>query len=101
MTLYAGEVFRITAEGADFDGTELTEANVNGVAVRIYNSAKEEIVDTDMDWDADEGIWVYLWNTALLPAGSYRYQIIFEGVDGNLSWEWKRVRINKNPIVPV
>ena len=98
MTLYAGELFRIRADGADFDGTELTEDNVQAVTIRIYNAAKQLIAEDDMTWDVDELIWVYLWDTATLVTGSYRYQVIFTGMDGKPSWEWKRIRLAKNPI---
>jgi hypothetical protein len=107
VTLFAGEFFRIKAEGADFDGTEFTDDNVQAVTVKIYDRAKELIVDSPMTWDEDESIWVYLWDTSdqnatpsPLAPGSYRYQVIFTGMDGKMSWEWKRVRLSKNPITP-
>lgn len=97
MTLYAGEEFRITATATDFDLTSLTDDSVNSVSIQIFNADAEEIVDTVMVWDEDEGMWVYLWDTTGLDAGGYRYKITVTGADGKSSWEWKRARLSRNP----
>lgn len=98
MTLYAGEEFRITATGSDFDGTVLTEDNVSEVSVTIFDSALEEIIDAPMSWEPDELLWYYMWDTTGLDPGSYRYRVTFTGLDLKSSWEWKRVRFARNPV---
>ena len=96
MTFYAGEEFRITTTVDDFDGVALTDADVTDVVITIFDSEQTEIASSSMTWETDE--WVYLWNTNGLDAGSYRYRIAVEGVNGNLSWEWRRARLARNPI---
>ncbi len=95
MTLYAGEQFRITATGTEFNGDALVPANVTAATVKIYDSTPALIVTATLTWDAAETKWLYLWDTTGLAAGSYKYQVTFVGVDGKSSWEWKRVRFSK------
>lgn len=98
MTLYAGEEFRITATGTDFDGTPLTDENVNAATVQIYDGLGVVVEpETALTWDPDEELWEYLWDTTNLPAGGYRYRVTFEGSDGKSSWEWRRARLARNP----
>lgn len=98
MTLYAGEEFRITASGTDFDGTPLTDDNVNDATVQIYDATGDIVqVETSLTWDSDEELWEYLWDTTGLAAGGYRYRVTFVGSDGKSSWEWRRIRLARNP----
>jgi hypothetical protein len=100
MTFYAGEQFRVTGAITDYDGVVLTDENVDGVVVNIYDSAKELVLTSAMTWDVDEALWVYLWDTTGLDPGSYRYQIVATGADGRDSWEWRRVRFARSPVAP-
>lgn len=97
MTLYAGELLRITSTGADFDGTAFTPSNVTGVDVTIFSGEGIVLMDAAMDWDAGEGVWSYLWDTDGANPGSYRYRVTYTDLDGKQSWEWKRARLARNP----
>jgi hypothetical protein len=102
MTLYAGEQFRITTTAKEYDGAKLSSANVQSVKITILNSNQTTLIDeVEMDWDADEALWYYLWDTAGLVTGSYRYKVTVVGDDGKPSIEWDKVRLARQPSIVV
>lgn len=98
MTLYAGELSKII-HTATKDGVALLPADVTAVYVTIYNAAlAEEVAETTMSWDADQARWQYLWDTTGVDPGTYRVRVRIAGVDGGSVWEYKRLRLARNPV---
>lgn len=111
MTDYAGEKYRIeTRKEKDFDGVALVPASVDHVQVQIYaidaqGALADKLVDETMDWDEDVSHWVYEWNTAAhapavdaVPAGTYKYFVIFWDLDLTFSIEGPfRIRLKTDP----
>jgi hypothetical protein len=97
MTLYVGEATRVI-HTASREGTALTDSDVSDVLITIYQGTEEVESETSMDWDADEGHWFYLWDTTGLDPGTYRAKVRIEGVDGGSVWEYKRLRLARNPV---
>lgn len=100
MTLYVGEQFRITAVAREYDGARLDSGDVQSVTVTVLNPSQSILIDeADMDWDADESLWFYLWDTASISHGSYRYRVTVTGTDGKPSIEWGKVRLSRQPSI--
>lgn len=109
MTLYVGEQIRISTSAREYavkgsTGVPITDANVTSVKITILNKDQTvRINDADMDWDEDEGIWYYKWDTAsgspVATTGTYRYRITIVGADGKPSVEWGKVRLARQPSI--
>lgn len=98
MTLYAGELTKIV-HTATKDGVALTAADVTGVSIIIYNAALAvTVAESTMTWDSVKARWQFLWDTAGVVAGTYRAKVKITGVDGGVVWEFKRVRLARNPV---
>lgn len=97
--IYAGEELKITVNAEDFDGSPLVAAQITLMTISIYNPDQTPLVsDATMTWDNTERQWYYVWNTAALDPGTYRAKVIAHGLDGGLNFEWKRLRLAKQPI---
>lgn len=106
MTDYAGELLRVTVTADDFADAALTPDLVTGVYVTVYSPLGDIVVDeTAMTYSEGEGLWYYLWDTRTgatpvpLPAGRYRLRCRVVDLDGLSSWEYKRVRLQRNPVI--
>lgn len=102
MTQYVGEEVRIKATATGYAGEALTDESVTNALITILNKDKTVLVDDQpMSWNDTETPphWEYLWNTAGLEAGTYRYRVTVVGIDGSLTWEWRRTRFAKNPTI--
>lgn len=109
MTLYVGEQIRISTQAREYalkgsTGELITDANVSSVKVTILNRDQTiRIDDADMDWNADENIWQYKWDTAsgspTVVTGTYRYRITVVGTDGKPSIEWGTIRLARQPSI--
>lgn len=98
MTTYVGELTKIV-HTATKDGQALLPADVTAVWITIYNSdLTVRVAETTMSWDAGNSRWQYLWNTTGLTAGTFRVRVRIEGVDGGSVWEFRRVRLARNPV---
>lgn len=98
MTLYAGELTKIV-HTATKDGAALAPADITDVWITIYTSDLEVLIaETVMSWDATHERWQYLWDTTDLDPGTYRVRVRIEGVDGGSVWEYRRVRLARNPV---
>lgn len=98
MTLYAGELTKIV-HTATKDGVALAPGDVTAVWITLYDSALAELVaESVMTWDPDQERWQYLWDTTGQDAGTYRARVRIEGVDGGSVWEYKRIRLSRNPV---
>ena len=98
MTFYVGEQFRVAASATDYDGDVLVSTDAASVVVSIFDRDGTAIVTNQpMTWDTENSEWEYKWNTTGLDSGSYRAKVVFTGLDGGASWEWQRVRLNRNP----
>ena len=98
MTTYAGELTKIT-HTATKDGRALAPADVTAVWITIYNADFSVLVaETAMSWDVGNTRWQYLWDTAGVNPGTYRVRVRIEGVDGGSVWEFRRVRLARNPV---
>ncbi len=98
MTLYAGELSKII-HTATKDGEALAPDDVDAVWITIYDAAREEAVgESAMSWDSAQLRWQYLWDTTGFDAGTYRVKVRIEGVDGGSVWEYKRIRLARNPV---
>lgn len=96
--MYAGEEVRITTTVADFDGTALTGAGVTSVIITtIHDPAGAAILSNQaMSYDTAHGLWLYMWNTAGITPGTYKAKVVVTGLDGTISWEWKRIRLARD-----
>lgn len=98
MTLYAGELTKIV-HTATKDGVALAPADVDDVWISIYNADLTELMaETTMTWDSAQSRWQYLWDTTGIEPGTYRVRVRIEGVDGGSVWEYRRVRLARNPV---
>lgn len=106
MTDYAGELLRITVGVEDFTSTPMAADDVDNLFVAIYNSVGATVVDeTAMTYSDEESLWYYLWDTTTgatpvpLPAGTYRVKCRLVDLAGESSWEYRRVRLSRNPVL--
>lgn len=104
MTIYAGETLVIT-HTAQVDGVDLTNAEVDYVTIEIFDSAGDVIEDGEMVWDAGQDRWEYVWVTndgaatpTELESGTYRAKVTVVGLSGTENWEYKRIRLARNPV---
>ena len=98
MTQYAGELTKIV-HTATKDGVELTPDDVTEVWITVFTGTFEEVVaETPMTWDVDMVRWQYLWDTSDVAYGSYRVRVRIEGFDGGSVWEYRRVRLARDPV---
>lgn len=106
MTIYAGETVTITHTATDLDNTTaLTDGDVDSVTIVIYDSDLAEVVsETAMTWDSDESRWEYVWDTSPgatpvnIDSGTYRAMVTITGLDDSTNWEYKRIRLARNPV---
>ena len=106
MTNYAGETFRITTTSEDFEGTALTPNDIDSMWITVYDSTGSVLVSTvEMSWSATELLWFYLWTTKTnaatpvnLDPGTYRAKVTLVDLDGHENWEFKRIRLARNPV---
>lgn len=64
MTIYAGETIRISTTALNFDQeTPLTEDDVSGAEVRIYNRDLTLLATETMLYSDDRVEWYYDWDT--------------------------------------
>lgn len=98
MTQYAGELTKII-HTATKDGTELTPADVTAVWISVFSGTFDPVItETEMTWDAEKDRWGYLWDTTGVDHGTYRIKVRIEGVDGGSVWEYRRVRLARDPV---
>lgn len=106
MTIYAGETVTITHTATDLDNvTALTDSDVDSVTIVIYDSDLAEVVsETAMTWDATDERWEYVWDTSPgatpvnIDPGTYRAMVTITGLDDSTNWEYKRIRLARNPV---
>lgn len=98
MTLYAGEMTKIV-HTASVDGTELVPDDITDVTITIYSTTGDIVVaETSMLWDTVLLRWQFLWDTTDLAFGTYRAKVRVVGIDGGSVWEYKRIRLARNPV---
>lgn len=101
MTMYAGETVVITHVATN-ETVELTDADVDAVYIEIFDSAGDVVVaETEMTWDDTQERWEYVWNTGgatPIDSGSYRALCTIDGLGGTLNWEYKKIRLARNPV---
>lgn len=105
MTMYLGETVMVSVTSSEFlDATALlTDEDVAGVTVEIFNAALTEVASDDMTYDTNsdgDGYWYYFWDTSdsALAAGGYRARCTLTDTQGNVSIEWKRIRLARQPV---
>lgn len=111
MANYAGELLRITVTAEDFRKESLTEDDVQFIKVSIFDSTGTEILtEHTMSWQEEELLWYYLWTTTTdalttvadggtpLDPGSYRAKCRMLDLDDHESWEYLRIRLQRNPV---
>jgi len=84
----------------------LDDNDVEGVYVEIYDNSQTLVGEDDMIYDTDadgNGYWYFLWNTSAgatptLTIGSYRARCTMTDIHGNISIEWKRIRLARQPV---
>lgn len=105
MADYAGEPRRIVTDAArNFDGRVLTPDDVISVTVEVFNNALDTVVlpVTPMDYildtgDVDLNNWAFIWDTTGLDPGTYRAKVVVTMLDGLESFEYKRIRLARDP----
>lgn len=95
MTVYAGEVVRVT-NTSTFRDTTLVQADVDDVKITIWNRDGDEIVaETSMVWDTELEEWYYDWSSPT-TAGRYRARVLVEGPADHLSWEYLNITLARD-----
>lgn len=101
MANYAGETL-VISNTASVDGVAIGESDVEGVYITIYDSDGDIVVEeTEMIWDDTQSRWEYVWHTGgatPIDFGSYRAKCIVDGVGATLNWEYKKIRLARNPV---
>lgn len=105
MAIYAGETLIIT-NSMTLDGGALSDEDVASVEIVIYDSQGEVVVpQSPMSWNGEEGRFEYRWDTSpggstpmALEPGTYRAKIMVYGVNGEENWEYKKIRLARNPV---
>ena len=103
MTIYSGETL-VVYHTAVVDGVSLTDTDVTSVSIQIFNADGDSVVDeTNMMWDDVQERWEYVWETVdnldePLTSGTYRAKVKIYGLDDSLNWEYKRIRLARNPV---
>jgi len=94
MTDYAGEAYTIT-HTAEWQGSDLTDADVDEVVVEIRASDKETVLvdEIEMTYDSEQARWEYDWNTEDYEAGTYWAKCTARGVGAGEVFEFKRIRL--------
>lgn len=93
MTLYAGESVEVTLEATYFNGNLLIPDLVTTVVLSIFDADQNMIATGGMSWSESESIWLYLWDTTNVPAGTYVVKVTVNGVAGTKSWEYGKIRL--------
>ncbi len=98
MTQYAGEQTKIV-HTATVDARELFPDDVTAVWITVYTSdfSDEVVGETEMTWDTEFERWQYLWDTSAVSNGTYKAKVRVEGVDGASNWEYRRIRLARDP----
>lgn len=98
MTQYAGELTKIV-HTATKDAEALVPDDVTAVWITVYSSdfSEELVGETEMTWDTDHERWQHLWDTTAVDAGTYKAKVRIEGVDGGSVWEYRRIRLARDP----
>lgn len=98
MANYAGETL-VVSNTATLDGEAVTDDDVEGVSIIIYDPDGEELVsETAMVWNDLRQRWEHRWHTTGLDPATYRARCIMDGVGATLNWEYKRIRLARNPV---
>lgn len=64
MTIYVGELVRLTATAKSFSSASVSPDDIDSMNVSIYNADLEEVLsEREMTWQPDEELWYYLWMT--------------------------------------
>jgi hypothetical protein len=104
MTIYAGETVTITHAAKDIEGLPITNLDVLGVEIIIYDKNLAVVVTSPMTWNAQYLRWDYIWDTSPgatpvnIAPGSYRAKCTITGMDMSTNWEFKRLRLARNPV---
>lgn len=108
MTMYLGETIMISVTASEFRDADalLSDEDVDNVAVEIFDSTLTEVGGDEMIYDTDtddNGYWYFLWNTTAtatptLAAGTYKARCTLTDIHGNVSIEWKRIRLARQPV---
>lgn len=100
MTQYVGEEYRIVATATGYEGETLGQLDVTAMTITILNRDRTILVDEEpMTWDTTDSKWEFMWDTAGLTAGTYRYRVTVTGEDGRINFEWLRTRLAKTPTI--
>jgi hypothetical protein len=102
MALYTGETIVIT-QTATLDQVSVSNLDVSDVEITIFNADGDEVVSPQsMIWNTLRARWEYVWDTSpadvALPVGAYRAKVKISGVDGSENWEYKTIRLKRNPV---
>ncbi len=105
MANYTGETLVVT-HTATSNGVALTDEDVVGVEIEIFDSAGDVVIDnTAMTWDDTKERWEYQWETVTadatpvaLDAGTYRARVTLVGLADTVNYEYKRIRLKANPV---
>lgn len=105
MADYAGEPRRIVTDTArNFDGRVLVPADVQSVTVEVFTNDLQTVVlpVTPMDYiddtgDVDNNNWAFIWDTTGLEPGTYKAKVVITTLDGLESFEYKRIRLARDP----
>lgn len=99
MTVYNGEFTQVrvsaTVSTAPKVQVPLTGDDVDTATITIWNPVDNtRLVDEEaLEWDDDDAVWKYPWDTTGLPAGYYTTRAMFIGPGTRRSWEYGRCRL--------
>ena len=95
MTLYAGETVTITTSATQPDGTTITDADVTGAFITIYDKTSGSVVQAEasLTWDATNEQWSYAWSTTV--AGSFDARLRLTGLTFD-TWEFVAIKVKED-----
>lgn len=92
----------IAATAADFDDEALTDEDITAMTAKVFDSeADVTLEEVSMDWSVEDSRWEYRWNTAGVEPGTYRVRIKAVGPEDIVTWEYKRLRLARDPLAEV
>jgi hypothetical protein len=98
---YAGAPVLIATTAKGFDGEVLTDVDVNGLQVSIYDSTGALVHGpVAMTWNDAKQRWQYEWDTTDFTYGTYKAEVDLIANDNLPTPEFIRIRLAKRPVSP-
>lgn len=102
MPYYAGSPVLIATTAKGFDDEVLTQADVIGLQVSVYDNTGtvQVLAPQTMTWNELKLRWQYEWDTTGIEPGTYKAQVELIGEDNLPTPDFIRIRLAKLPVTP-